>query len=85
MVLVRVCVICGQPMAPYQSAVYLDSGAVVHVRCRSAFRGAATTSMAVIRPASLALRRRARERRAAGVSTFIAPKANRPLDDQRLA
>ena len=63
--LVRVCLICSQPMAPYQPAVYLDSGAVVHVPCRRAFRGAATTSMAVIRPTSQAMRLRARERRAA--------------------
>ena len=83
--LVRVCIVCGEPMAPYQSAVYLDSGAILHVRCRSTFRGPATTSMAVIRPTSLALRRRARERRAAGVSSLIASQANRPLDDQRLA
>jgi hypothetical protein len=52
-------------MAPYQRTVYLDSGAVVHVPCRRAFHGAATTSMAVIRPSSQALRLRARERRGA--------------------
>jgi hypothetical protein len=49
-------------MAPHQPAVYLDSGAVVHVPCRRAFRGAATRSMAVIRPTSQAMRLRARER-----------------------
>jgi hypothetical protein len=61
-VLVRACLICGLPMAPYQPAVYLDSGAVVHVPCRRAFRGASTRSMAVIRPTSQAMRLRARER-----------------------
>jgi hypothetical protein len=60
-VLVRACLICGLPMAPYQPAVYLDS-AVVHVPCRRAFRGASTRSMAVIRPTSQAMRLRARER-----------------------
>jgi hypothetical protein len=64
-VLVRVCLICSQPMAPYQPTVYLDSGAVVHVPCRRAFRGAATTSVAVIRPTSQAMQLRARERRTA--------------------
>ena len=59
---VRACLICSQPMAPYQPAVYLDSGAVVHLPCRRAFRGAATRSMAVIRPTSQAMRLRARER-----------------------
>jgi hypothetical protein len=49
-------------MEPYQPAVYLDSGAVVHAPCRRAFRGAATTSMAVIRPTSQAMRLRAGER-----------------------
>jgi hypothetical protein len=51
-------------MAPYQRAVYLDTGAVVHVPCRSAFHGATTTTMAVIRPTAQARRLRARERRA---------------------
>jgi len=63
--LVRLCLICGQPLASYQRVVYLDSGAVVHVPCRSAFRGAATTSMAIVQPSSQATRLRARERRAA--------------------
>jgi hypothetical protein len=49
-------------MEPYQPAVYLDSGAVFHVPCRRAFRGAATTSMAVIRPTSQAMRLRAERR-----------------------
>jgi hypothetical protein len=52
-------------MAPYQRAVYLDTGAVVHAPCRSAFHGAATTTMAVIRPTAQARRLWARERRAA--------------------
>jgi hypothetical protein len=60
-----VCLMCGQPMAPHQPAVHLDSGTVAHVRCRKAFRGAATTSVAVVRPSSRAMRLRARERRAA--------------------
>ena len=55
---------CRQPMAPYQRAVSLDTGAVVHVPCRNAFHGAVTTTMAVIRPTAQAKRRRARERRA---------------------
>jgi hypothetical protein len=63
---VRACLICSRPMAPYQRTVYLDSGAVVHAPCRRAFRGAATTSMAVIRPTPQALRLRARERRGGG-------------------
>lgn len=63
---VRACLICSRPMAPYQRTVYLDSGAVVHVPCRRAFHGAATTSMAVIRPTSQALRLRVRERRGGG-------------------
>jgi len=75
----RGCFICGQPMLPYQVAVYLDSGAVVHGRCRSAFRGTATTAMAVIRPTTRATRLRARERRAAGVS----PRAFRSSPVQR--
>jgi hypothetical protein len=45
--------------------VYLDSGAVVHAPCRRAFRDAATTSMAIIRPTSQAVQLRAREQRAA--------------------
>jgi hypothetical protein len=63
--LTRACLICGEPMAPYQRAVYLDTGAVVHAPCRSAFHGAATTTMAVIRPTAQARRLWARERRAA--------------------
>jgi hypothetical protein len=63
-VLVRTCLVCSQPMAPYQRAVYLDTGAVVHVPCRSVFHGAATTTLAVIRPTAQARRLRARERRA---------------------
>ena len=30
--LVRTCLICSQPMTPYEPAMYPDSGAVVHVR-----------------------------------------------------
>lgn len=71
-VLVRVCLFCGRAMEPYQRTVYLDSGAVVHVPCRRAFRGAATTSMAVIRPTSQAMRVRARERPGAGASVRTA-------------
>ena len=61
----RLCLVCSQPMMPYRPAVYLDSGAVVHVPCHGAVRGAATRSLAIIRPTSQALRLRARERRAA--------------------
>jgi hypothetical protein len=61
-VLARLCLVCGQPMAPYRRAVYLASGAVVHAGCRGAVRGAATRSMAIIRPTSQALRLRARAR-----------------------
>jgi hypothetical protein len=63
---VRACLICSRPMTSYQRTVYLDSGAVVHAPCRRAFRGAATTSMAVIRPTSQAMGLRARERRGGG-------------------
>lgn len=65
----RLCLVCNQAMMPYRPAVYLAAGGVVHVGCHGAVRGAAHGSMAIIRPTSQAVRRRARERRAG--ATFL--------------
>jgi hypothetical protein len=65
----RICFICGDPIEPHKPVAYLHTGAVVHVPCRVSSRGAAGTTVAIVRPSTHAMQRRVREVRAATSAT----------------
>jgi hypothetical protein len=69
------CSICRKPIEAHKSVVYLYAGAVVHVACWGASRGALGNCVALVRPSTQAMRRRAREPRA---DARTAPAAANP-------